>query len=75
MEASRFSKVKDEENRRCQALKNSCGQHKYEKPTNYSEVLFVNEAVIMFLQSVGFLDEIQLKMQLQPPGLCFGPSF
>lgn len=40
MEASRFSKVKDEENRKCQALKNSCGQCKYEKPTSYSEVLF-----------------------------------
>lgn len=36
---------------------------------------FGNQAAIMFLQSVGFLDKIQLKMQLQPPGLCFGPSF
>lgn len=36
---------------------------------------FGNQAAIMFLQSVSFLDKIQLKMQLQPPGLCFGPSF
>lgn len=73
MEASRFSKMKKTESVR--HLKIAMDNVSMKSQPVILKFYFGNEAVIMFLQSVGFLDKIQLKMQLQPPGLCFGPSF